>query len=242
MGSGSKLCVLLAAQALAGTALAQSTLGLPGRQNASGVRERVGETITFVCPPTETNGDNVYGTDTYMDSSPVCPAAIHAGLLKAGQNGVVRILIGRGAQSFEGSRRNGVATLKYGSWGYSYTFVKEGKPGSIAWTTAWSGIPMDFTSALTLRCPAGGGREGALWGTNPYTADSSICLAAVHAGIIGSDTGGEIQVQRARGARQFPGSVKNGVTSRRWGAYEDAFKVEAVSPPASQTAGSPPAK
>ncbi|MGC4028504.1 MAG: LCCL domain-containing protein [Steroidobacteraceae bacterium] len=232
MGSrAASLCVLLAAHALAGSALAQGTLGLANQQNAGSVRERRGETFTFVCPPTEAKGDNVYGTDTYTESSPVCPAAIHAGVLQPGQSGIVTLLIGKGAKSFRGSQRNGVATLKYGPWGYSYSFVKDENPGSIGWGTTWNGIPMAFTAPIAVRCPPDGKSTGVLWGSNPYPRDSSICLAAVHAGIIGIGAGGAIRVQRVPGAKDYPGSLRNGVESKRWGAYEDAFTVLPAAPP-----------
>lgn len=236
-GSRTRLVALLVAGLPVGGAIAQTALGLPGLQNAAGVRERIGETVTFVCPPTQAEAANVYGTDVYTADSPVCPAAVHAGVLEPGRSGVVTLLISNGAKSFAGSERNGVVTRRYGAWDRSYSFVKDTTPGTIAWATVWSGVPMDFTAPVAVRCPPAGTYRGVLWGSDPYPRDSSICLAAVHAGVIGIDDGGTIEVRRAPGAKDYPATTRNGVQSRRWGALDDAFTV--VQAPAAVSAPVP---
>ncbi|GFE53484.1 scavenger receptor cysteine-rich domain-containing protein [Babesia ovis] len=70
--------------------------------------------------------------------------------------------------------------------------------------------PGEFAIAM---CPSGcKGDPASLKGTFIYTEDSSICKAAVHAGVI-DDSGGEIVVIRAITQLVFYGSVMNGVTS-----------------------------
>jgi hypothetical protein len=149
-------------------------------------------------------------------------------VLRLGQAGAVTIVFGAAAESFRGSERNGVTTLSYGRWPYTYTFARDGSPGSISWTTAWSQIPADFFDAVTLDCPAGGKLGGPVWGTDTYTKDSTICVAAVHAGAITAEKGGLVTVTRVPGLRDYPGTARFGITSTRYGAYPDAFTVTAA--------------
>jgi len=74
-----------------------------------------------------------------------------------------------------------------------------------------------------------GGRNvvgGALWGTNPYTADSSLGLAAVHAGILKLGQTGVVRVTMIQSPAMFDGSTKNGVTSTPYPQpYPGAYKL-----------------
>jgi hypothetical protein len=64
-----------------------------------------------------------------------------------------------------------------------------------------------------LACYCESGRLLApVWGTGPYRADSDICTAARHAGVVGQ-YGGEVRLQRAPGQESYPGSSANGVTT-----------------------------
>jgi hypothetical protein len=72
-------------------------------------------------------------------------------------------------------------------------------------------------------CPVGGHIEGA-WGTDIYTDDSSICTAAVHAGLLSPKDGGLVTIEMRPDAGQYAGSVRNGVRTGDWmepwtGAY-----------------------
>lgn len=48
-----------------------------------------------------------------------------------------------------------------------------------------------------------------LWGTNIYTYDSEICLAARHSGVLGED-GGFCLVEECGGKDHYHGSIQNG--------------------------------
>jgi hypothetical protein len=98
--------------------------------NALKYRGRNGQHFTYLCPtsgpPFPVGGDNfsgVYGTDTYTDDSPVCLAAVHAGLITF-KGGEVTIEIRPRADSYTGSTRNGITTIDYGTCECgSYVFV-----------------------------------------------------------------------------------------------------------------------
>lgn len=55
----------------------------------------------------------VWGTDTYTRDSILGAAAVHAGLLKPGETGVLRVTVVPPLKSYPGSTRNGVTTSDY---------------------------------------------------------------------------------------------------------------------------------
>ncbi|HMO06465.1 MAG TPA: LCCL domain-containing protein [Paracoccaceae bacterium] len=75
----------------------------------------------------------------------------------------------------------------------------------------------------TCSCPAGPAR-GSVWGSGPYTADSDICTAARHAGMI-TDDGGAVMALRLDGLGEYPASERNGVRTSRWGRYDTSIMV-----------------
>nr|WP_277613652.1 LCCL domain-containing protein [Neoroseomonas marina] len=97
--------------------------------------------------------------------------------------------------------------------------------------------PDDFTGrrpgeTFTCACRAGSMADGPVWGTDTYTADSRICAAARHAGLLGAN-GGEIVVTAARGAASYRGSTRNGVRTEDYEAYDSSFTLR---PAAARTA------
>lgn len=65
-----------------------------------------------------------------------------------------------------------------------------------------------------------------VWGVGPYTGDSSVCVAAVHAGVITRD-GGTVEVIAEPGRDSYEGSTSNGVTTSDWGSWGTSFTVTA---------------
>lgn len=76
-------------------------------------------------------------------------------------------------------------------------------------------------ATYTCTCAAGA-PNGSVWGSGPYTADSDICTAARHAGILTPD-GGAVMAFRLDGMAEYAGSQRNGVTSSRWGRYDTSI-------------------
>ncbi|MBN2159209.1 MAG: hypothetical protein JW807_07425 [Spirochaetes bacterium] len=70
-------------------------------------------------------------------------------------------------------------------------------------------------ATFTVICPAKC-TGGTLWGTDIYMVDSSVCLAAAHAGVITREQGGNVKVKIVAGLDKYPGSVKNGIKSKDW--------------------------
>jgi hypothetical protein len=69
-------------------------------------------------------GGNVWGTDTYTLDSSLSLAAVHAGMLKVGQTGVVRVKILGPQPGFQGSTRNGVTSHPFGPFTGAFQFVR----------------------------------------------------------------------------------------------------------------------
>ncbi len=69
-------------------------------------------------------GGAVWGTDTYTLDSALALAAVHAGLLKPGQTGVVRVKILGPQLAFQGSTRNNVTSQGYGPYNGAFQFIR----------------------------------------------------------------------------------------------------------------------
>jgi hypothetical protein len=79
-------------------------------------------------------------------------------------------------------------------------------------------------TTVTIDCTPDG-ELGSLWGDNPYTDDSSICTAGVHAGVITVTDGGEVEIEITPGEESYGDSQSNGVTSRPYGSWGGSFVV-----------------
>ena len=82
------------------------------------------------------------------------------------------------------------------------------------------------TGSDALTCSCTGTESGSVWGSWPYTADSDICAAARHAGVVG-EMGGVVTALAAPGEASYTGTEQNGVTTRDWGSYGASFVFDA---------------
>lgn len=197
---------------------------------ASTYRGRNGERFRFECSGEPASG-TVWGTDLYTDDTSVCNAAIHAGLITR-SGGTVTIEIRPGEDGYVGSQRAGVASSDYGGWPGSFVFVgTDGKPieprraaGRVAsWSTTPAGLGNAIGQRFSYTCPPDG-TFSTVWGTDIYTADSSVCTVAVHAGLFTS-TGGTVTIEMRPGEASYAGTVRNGVTSRSYGQWGSSFVI-----------------
>ncbi|XP_012683333.2 cysteine-rich secretory protein LCCL domain-containing 1b [Clupea harengus] len=87
------------------------------------------------------------------------------------------------------------------------------------------------TTCNRYECPPGClYTSGKVIGTGHYDMKSSICRAAIHAGVIQSESGGYLDAMPADKRRQYSGSYQNGITSEslRNPTGGKAFRVFAV--------------
>jgi hypothetical protein len=190
----------------------------------------VGTTKVVQCAP---NGqfDSVWGTDIYTADSSICTAALHSGLITTAAGGSVTIEVIAGLGQYLGSVRNGVTSQNYGAYEKSFQFMgavhhtdagvgDSGKGLPIGWNL--SATHLQPGQQITYRCIAG--QPGVVYGTDIYTADSSICTAAVHAGKTTTAGGTDFIIEHVAGQAMYVGSTRNGVTTRDWAAYDQSFR------------------
>ncbi len=97
----------------------------------------------------------------------------------------------------------------------------------VAAASAQAPCPGNFEGrgeAVACTCSAEAASGGSVWGSGPYTTDSRVCRAAVHAGAIPS-TGGLVHVFPAPGEAAYRGSTSHGVTSMDYGSWGGSFTV-----------------
>ena len=196
---------------------------------ASDLRGRLDQDFTFICPPGGAVG-SVWGTNIYTDDSSICSAAVHSGLITTKNGGQVTIRIRPGEELYDGEARNGVKSEEYGSFSGSFIFLKpDGAPlvvGPQAHVLTWDGSATRWRGRLDqdfiFDCPSNGSL-GAVWGTDIYTDDSSICSAAVHAGIITAKAGGRVTIRIRPGAASYAGTTRHGVVSQPYGEFSGSF-------------------
>lgn len=168
---------------------------------------------------------SVWGTGIFTSDSDVCTAALHAGVIQAGVGGDVLALAQPGQEAYEGTQAHGITSRDWGSYGESYSFNTKGPRVGLAPDIA--ACEAFDVSAGRVQCSCeGGSSSGSVWGSGPYTADSDICAAAVHAGAI-PQAGGVVTVIGIAGLEQYLGTERNGITSRDWGSYGNSIIFDA---------------
>ncbi|MDX1944783.1 MAG: LCCL domain-containing protein [Pirellulaceae bacterium] len=65
-----------------------------------------------------------------------------------------------------------------------------------------------------------------IYGTDIYSTDSPLAVAAVHAGVLQFAEKGVVKVTILPGMEGYTGSSKNGVRSRDWSSHQASYKVE----------------
>jgi hypothetical protein len=95
---------------------------LPDPGNLYNFPDRSGKALKFRV--TGRTDGYVWGSDIYTADSPLATAAVHAGAVKAGQTGVVKVKLIPPPPAFAGSTRNGVTSQDFGAFPEAYQFVK----------------------------------------------------------------------------------------------------------------------
>ncbi len=190
------------------------------------------EEATCKCAAADTTGGSVWGSDIYTTDSSICRAAVHAGVITT-SGGMVTVKSAKGCSSYEGAKKNGISSSKWGSFGSSFYFPGKGDgkcSAKVSKPAAGKKCPRNFKSIpgrndstrITCSCDPSMTNQGPVWGSDIYTQDSSICRAAVHAGAIPS-SGGTVTAKAASGCKKYKAKTRNGVKSGSWGSYDASF-------------------
>jgi|GEM_PF-338386 len=111
-----------------------------------------GRSFLFQVVGRASNAGSVWGTDIYTDDSTLASAAVHAGVLADGQEGVVKVTILPGLSSYRGSTRNGYTSYEYGPFDGSYSIAQPAVSG----LPAAGGTGLVDGDAGTTAAPSGG--------------------------------------------------------------------------------------
>jgi hypothetical protein len=195
--------------------------------NVNGLGDKAKKGFTGKCPAGCTSG-GVWGTGSYTTDSVVCVAAVQAGVIDANKGGTVTVQVSAGLPSYKGSTKNGVTSSDWGAFDKTFTF-KGAKldDDAVALTCSDSinALANKVGTDFDATCP-GGCTSGSVWGTDVYTTDSPICVAAVHAGATTASGGGKVHVKVVGGKSSYKGSTKNGVKTSDWGSFDKSFTVD----------------
>lgn len=232
-----------AAELRAQAAAPADTVALESTTTLDGIRTGrelpIGARIAVTCPAGARQA-TIWGTGTYTSDSAICAAATHAGALPGTDVGTVVVEVAPGLPAYEGTIRHGIASTAYPAWSLSYRFPEapaapEPAPGETVffdhtgdWMTPPNRIPATPGVVYRFTCLPAEGRSGNVWGTDIYTDDSSICEAAVHAGLIQREEGGVLHYERLGAQSSFRGSVRNGVSSSSYPAWPGSFRFVTV--------------
>jgi len=91
-----------------------------------------------------------------------------------------------------------------------------GKGTPTTWEANATSLNGKDGETLTLQCSPGGAAHS-VWGSDIYTADSSICTAGVHSGLITFQQGGTVTIELRPGRPIYGCSERNGVTTSDYG-------------------------
>jgi len=119
-----KLADVRSLRSLAVDAEREDGPALPSPGTLTAYQHQFNKEFRFAVTASNDNG-GVWGTDLYTLDSSLAKAAVHAGALKVGQTGVLKVRIVASPPGFVGSTRHGVASGNYGPYpAGAYQIVK----------------------------------------------------------------------------------------------------------------------
>jgi LCCL domain-containing protein len=206
--------------------------GTGSNMTASALPGSTGDRFVYTCPAYGSPG-TVWGTAVYTDDSSACSAAVLEGRITLAGGGTVTVELRPGQGSYKGSTSNGVSSNSYGRWGRSFALVAVSSAtaavgeGGTGWAATASAYIAFLGARFLFACP-GKGTPGLVWGTGVYTSDSSICTAAVLAGLITVAGGATVTVELRPGQSSYKGSTGHGITSMSYGRWAGSYVLAAA--------------
>ena len=180
--------------------------------------------LLCACPSEATATGSVWGSDVYTDDSAICRSALHAGVIDT-RGGDVFVVEAPGQDSYRAVTRNSVASSSWPQWRRSIAFrpTAEADRADTLAACPTNAVGLPVGTRLACTCTAAAAATGSVGGSDPYTADSAICRAAVHAGEI-RPAGGEVRLRITAGRDSYPAGERRGVTTGAWSSYPTSLE------------------
>jgi hypothetical protein len=197
-------------------------------QTAVRYRGQNGKSFQITCTSHGARG-SVWGTGPYTDDSSICTAAVQSGLITLAKGGTVTYQIAPGQDSYQAGVAHGVTSSAYAKWDGSFTFPSATgtiplTAGPASWSLSMTAYEGQNGKQVTVPCSTKGTLDS-VWGTGPFTDDSSVCSAAVFAGLITVADGGTVVATVAPGQNSYKGGTANGVTTQSYGSWGSSFTL-----------------
>src|SRR5262249_13064834 len=113
-----KVVDLVSVRGAGTTAVEESVAAQPDPGNLTSFAQQTGKSFYFNV--TGNVSGSIYGTDLYTTDSTLATAAVHAGLPRAGETGVIKVTIEPGAAAYQATTRNGVTSYDWAAYQASY--------------------------------------------------------------------------------------------------------------------------
>jgi hypothetical protein len=176
----------------------------------------------------------IYGSNVYVPGSNLAVAAVHAGVLKDGQRGVVKVTVVAGRASYPGTTQNGVTSNAYNA-ALTVSYKVERAYGFLP-KVGFGKALADPGTLTTYRGQNGkvylfevtGRADLSIAGTDIYTDDSALATAVVHAGVLRVGQSGIVRVTILPGQANYEGTTRHGVNSGASANYPGSYRVERV--------------
>jgi hypothetical protein len=147
---------------------------------------------------------------------------------------VVTLLKDPGRRAYRGTVRNGIKSIDDGGYPTGFSVIGPGVPPPVTANRIEAGCTFsgralrgEIGESDVVSCPPGCGSVGSVQGSGGYGFESSICAAAIHAGLLTDATGGDVKVIVEKAHNPYGGSLRNGVRSVKAVAVMGGFQLAA---------------
>lgn len=192
----------------------------------------MGRIFRVKCPSCQNVKRPVYGSFIYHPLSSICKAASHAGSLRDNKPGYIMVELTSGKKIFNGSiGHDGSISATFSASQISFKTRKGTSPTVINCTDSPNKEPFsngNIGQKYVVICPKNCGvYKSEIYGSEVYTDTSSICISAIHAGVM-NDLGGEIEFLIDGPQSFYKGTKSFGVLSKHQDSYIRSFKFVGV--------------
>jgi hypothetical protein len=192
----------------------------------------IGRIFRAKCPSCKTVNRPIYGSFIYHPLSSICKAASHAGSLYDNQAGYIMIELTSGKKIFNGSiGHDGSSSATFAASPISFKTRVGTSPTKISCSDSPNKDPFsngNIGQKFVVICPKNcSSLKSQIFGSEVYTDTSSICISAIHSGVL-NDLGGEIEFLIDGPQSFYKGTKSYGIISSSEDSYIRSFKFVGI--------------